>query len=334
MSNAFIDGLGELLARTREERGISQADAAQRLKLSARQIEAIEAEDWTHLPGEVFRRGFVRNYARLLELNPDDLVRPVDAEATATHTITAPSEGLSIGHSPIARWVAFPLAGLLLFLLVVALLYQWLRQGEQALVTPVEPAVTGQPAQTAPAAGPSTVAPLPGTGEESAAAPATEGDSGTVVLPLPLNPQPVSQPPAGEVPAATPPPASPVPGSPAGQTPGRPAAQGLPALEASGPGLAGREASPATAGIVTIGAVKTGVALRFSAGEDAWIQVVDGQGQRFSKLVRGGGQEQLSGSPPFKLVVGNAAQVKLTYNGHQIDLTPFIGEKVARLTLE
>lgn len=76
------------------------------------------------------------------------------------------------------------------------------------------------------------------------------------------------------------------------------------------------------------------VSMRFTPAEDAWIQVVDSKGMRFSKLVRAGASEVVSGTPPFKLVVGNAANVGLVYNGHRIDLKPFIGEKVARLTLE
>lgn len=329
MSNAFIDGLGALLARTREEQGISQADAAQRLKLSARQIEAIEAEDWTHLPGEVFRRGFVRNYARLLELNPDDLVRPVDAEATATHTITAPSEGLTIGRSPITRWVALPLAALLLFLLVVALLYQWLSQGEQTLVSPVEPSQTVQPAVQSPPAE------TPPAGGQHPATPETGGE-GTVVLPLPLNPQPVSQPPSQSPsqPVSQPSAGTAALGKAAAELQGKPSTGSAPHQEAATSGNLARETGPlateVTIPVPTVGSA----ALRFSTSADAWIQVLDGQGQRFSKLVRAGTQEQLSGQPPFKLVVGNAAQVKLTYNGHQIDLRPFIGEKVARLTLE
>jgi cytoskeleton protein RodZ len=74
--------------------------------------------------------------------------------------------------------------------------------------------------------------------------------------------------------------------------------------------------------------------LRFSATHDAWIQVIDGDGKRFSKLIRAGADDAIAGTPPFKLVVGEAAQVRLSYNGHVIDLQPFIGQKVARLTLE
>jgi cytoskeleton protein RodZ len=80
--------------------------------------------------------------------------------------------------------------------------------------------------------------------------------------------------------------------------------------------------------------VGKGRTLRFAPSLDAWIQVVDGEGKRYSKLVRAGGVELFAGLPPFKLVVGEAAQVQLTYDGHRIDLTPFIGQKVARLTLE
>jgi len=74
--------------------------------------------------------------------------------------------------------------------------------------------------------------------------------------------------------------------------------------------------------------------LRFAPTLDAWIQVVDGQGKRYSKLVRAGSVELFAGEPPFRLVVGEAARVQLSYDGHRIDLTPFIGQKVARLTLE
>lgn len=297
MSNPFIDGLGATLARARENLGLTQVEVANRLKLTPRQIEAIEAEDWAHLPGEVFLRGFVRNYARVLNLQPEELIRPVDPDATATTTITAPSEGLTIGRSPIARWVALPLAVLLLFLLVVALLYQWLSQGEQALVSS-PPSVVTLPGNAAPAA--------PANAADTAVQPAPAASGETVVQPLSLEPRPLDKAPAAPAPGA---PAAPV--SP-------------PATEAAPPASEAPAQAPSRGGSV----------LQFMSGDEAWIQVVDAQGQRFSKLVRAGVAEQLTGKPPFKLVVGNAANVKLTYNGHQIDLTPFIGEKVARLTLE
>jgi cytoskeleton protein RodZ len=58
---------------------MSLADAAQSLKLGPRQVEALEAEDWKSLPGNTMIRGFVRNYARLLNLDADALMRALDA---------------------------------------------------------------------------------------------------------------------------------------------------------------------------------------------------------------------------------------------------------------
>ena len=41
----------------------------------------------------------------------------------------------------------------------------------------------------------------------------------------------------------------------------------------------------------------------------------------------------LGGSPPYKLVLGNASAVSITVDGKPFDLTPYIRGKVARLTL-
>jgi cytoskeleton protein RodZ len=42
----------------------------------------------------------------------------------------------------------------------------------------------------------------------------------------------------------------------------------------------------------------------------------------------------VSGRAPLSLVIGNAANVRLTYNDRTIDLKPYIQIEVARLTLE
>ena len=52
------------------------------------------------------------------------------------------------------------------------------------------------------------------------------------------------------------------------------------------------------------------------------------------KLNAAGSSVDVSGVPPFNLVIGNAAQAKLTYNGRPIDLKPFVDVTVARFTLE
>lgn len=65
---------GEQLAAARESRGLNVADIAQQLKLSPWQVEALESGDYRKLPGAVFVRGFIRNYARLVKLDPAALL--------------------------------------------------------------------------------------------------------------------------------------------------------------------------------------------------------------------------------------------------------------------
>lgn len=70
--------IGECLRAAREACGMSVAEVAQALKLSMRQIEAMESGDWSRLPGRTLIRGFVRNYARLLQLDGDELLTHID----------------------------------------------------------------------------------------------------------------------------------------------------------------------------------------------------------------------------------------------------------------
>lgn len=60
---------GQRLRAERERRGLSVAEAAKQLRLAPRQVEAMEGDDLTALPGGLFARGFLRNYALLLGLD-------------------------------------------------------------------------------------------------------------------------------------------------------------------------------------------------------------------------------------------------------------------------
>jgi cytoskeleton protein RodZ len=69
--------------------------------------------------------------------------------------------------------------------------------------------------------------------------------------------------------------------------------------------------------------------------EEAWLEVRDGAGRTLIASLNPAGTERaLRGQPPFELVVGNAAHVKLTYDGKPVDLKPHIRGEVARFTLQ
>jgi cytoskeletal protein RodZ len=66
--------LGELLRETRESKGISLAEVEEVTRIRQQFLQALEEEDFAALPGEVFTRGFLRNYAMYLGLDPQQVV--------------------------------------------------------------------------------------------------------------------------------------------------------------------------------------------------------------------------------------------------------------------
>ena len=72
---------GEILAARRNELRWTMEEVSQRLKLAPRQIAALEANDFASLPGMASVRGFIRSYARLLELDPVPLLAMMSNEA-------------------------------------------------------------------------------------------------------------------------------------------------------------------------------------------------------------------------------------------------------------
>ncbi|MBK7954500.1 MAG: helix-turn-helix domain-containing protein [Candidatus Accumulibacter sp.] len=94
-------GVGQMLRAAREARNMSVTEAAQSLKLGPRQVEAIEAEDWASLPGNTMIRGFVRNYARVLGIDADLLMRGLDAAQLqrAAHLEVSAGTTASLPHS-------------------------------------------------------------------------------------------------------------------------------------------------------------------------------------------------------------------------------------------
>jgi cytoskeleton protein RodZ len=72
--------IGSQLRTAREAKGLSIGAVSQRTRVPARALSAIERNDRTALPPPPFSRGFVRNYAEEVDLDPDSLVREYFAQ--------------------------------------------------------------------------------------------------------------------------------------------------------------------------------------------------------------------------------------------------------------
>jgi len=167
------DGPGARLRAAREASGLSLDQVAQQLKLAPRQVKALEDEDFGKLPGRTFARGFVRNYARLLNLDGDDLLAlmPDAAHAPALGSPALHSTGTTMGELPTAtvtrpnfmRWL-IPLV--LVASIVGAAAYEWYRGG---LVAPgdVSHTVASAPQVDPQLPAPPATPPAPATGTSS-----------------------------------------------------------------------------------------------------------------------------------------------------------------------
>lgn len=61
--------LGEQLRQAREEKGISIAEVAEQTRISPHYIESIERDDYKPLPGGIFNKGFVKSFAKFVDID-------------------------------------------------------------------------------------------------------------------------------------------------------------------------------------------------------------------------------------------------------------------------
>jgi len=165
--------IGSQLQAAREAKGISIGTLAQRTRVPARALAAIERNDQSALPPRPFGRGFVRTYAEEVDLDPERLVRDYFAQFPAQRasdpvTLHAPERS----WQPPSPWMGMGTAVAILLVVVAAAVVLG-RRGENA----VEPGTVG-----------------------------TTGLSPAATGAGPPSPHPIAQP-DGAAPAVTPPPA-------------------------------------------------------------------------------------------------------------------------------
>ncbi len=157
---------GGLLRAARESAGLTVDAVAQQLKLAPRQVKAIEDSDFAQLPGRTFVRGFVRNYARLVHLDPESVLGALPAsaaapslESPALHP-TAPSIGeLPTAANGKASWTRWAIPVTLVAIIGATVAYEQMRTAADAR--------RGAAHETQAAAEPAT-APLTGARKSSA----------------------------------------------------------------------------------------------------------------------------------------------------------------------
>jgi cytoskeletal protein RodZ len=69
-----MDTVGQHLRHLRESKGMSLEEVSRSTRVPVSSVERIEADRFDELPGEVFVRGFLKSYARAVEMDPEEIL--------------------------------------------------------------------------------------------------------------------------------------------------------------------------------------------------------------------------------------------------------------------
>ncbi|MDQ4076300.1 MAG: DUF4115 domain-containing protein [Chloroflexota bacterium] len=117
-----MSDIGATLREAREERGLSLAEAEAGTRIRVRFLEALENNQFDELPGELYLRGFLRNYASFLGLDPARLLAELGpSETQIRFPLPSRSSGPRFLSEPLQP-SPFPLGRILFTLGVLALL--------------------------------------------------------------------------------------------------------------------------------------------------------------------------------------------------------------------
>lgn len=311
------NGPGSTLAQARTEMGLSHQEVATRLHLAPRQIAALDADDYDHLPGPTYVRGYLRSYAELLGLPPGPILESYaklfSSQPPPDFTTIAPKEQITSQHRQMKLATYMGMA------VIIGLVIAWWQSKEGAAPAPsaivdadapdpamskveLPPLVEAVPDASGLPAPPSPFAPPSSGTAGSTAPPASAVAPPAVPPPTLIGPTP---PPSAPQAAASPPPPPPPP----------------PAVTQS----------PVTEPPVAIG---PRVRLVIHTDEESWVDVRDArQNKLLYETVPPGRSISLEGSAPLSVFLGNVAGVRVEYNGQSYDASRHQRGPVARFTL-
>lgn len=288
---------GSVLREERRSQGLSQEEVGEELRLPVRYVNALETGEYSKLPGDTFARGYLRNYAVFLDIDPVPLLEAYarstkpkkDAGSeTVTKQVKSAVKANDDGREGFPVWVVIGVA-------VALILGAWLSGAFQS----DEIAGSSEPASAAVA--PRSEATLPDAGMP-AETPAGESSSG-----LPDREAALGS--VGNAP------------EPAMATE---AAADVVAQETSlAPG-------PNDAAVLT---PSDSLVIAFS--KDCWIRIRDGAGNTLSSGVKKAGEVlTLESGAPYSLLIGNVEGVLVSFNGEPVDLAPYNDKNVAKFILK
>jgi cytoskeleton protein RodZ len=302
--------LGEVLLAARIAKQLTQQDVSNSLRFSLKQIDALETNTFIALPDAMITRGFIRNYARLLELDAEPLLAVYRAHVPAEqpNPLVVQSSMQQVKLTKDSKpWLSYILGSILVLLFLLAWFFymDYMPKLTDISIEKAVPAseVTTPTLESAPLSLPEIALPaaerLAG-GVDGAVNELDASNANVTVADVATN---TAQ-----------------------------ANVNFPPETKKEPELAGVQRNQLPPNTMADLTVKT---VNMSFSEETWVSVTDKSGQVvFEKTLPAGSAESVEGMPPFNLVIGNAKATKLVFLGQSVDLAAYAKNNVARVRLE
>lgn len=329
---------GQMLRRAREANQLSLDEMVVQTKLSRSILEAMENDNFSALAEPVFARGYYRRCARVLEMPEDELLQAYEQASGEPPPRPVPPGGVGEDEPlyPSRNWLPMVLLVVLGCLMVAAIIW-WTGQPKRTNTLPAgnaAPTEQNQNSSSSSEAGsgaeqanlgvsPSVSPSSSGQTGNGQPAPAGNGGSGGGSSASSAASPTVNQE-AGSASSNSPQQSQ----QAAGQTPA--ASQSQPS-RAQSPSSAQDQPSKGQSGNATGGA---GV-LHLSFNHKCWVSVHDATGKALMNgMAKAGTSRDLKGTPPYRIVLGYAPGVQMTYNGKPVNLKAHTnGNAIAHVTV-
>jgi len=318
-----MTSIGSILRSARETQGLTVTDVAERIKFSVKQVEALEADESAALPEGAFLRGFIRSYARTLHIDETTLLAMLSPSHSSHGDVSdVQVGGVEFSAAGTSNKKNIYLIGGALALAAVLGLFVWSQQ-ESFMVEKVVIEDVKMPGVNAVSA---SLSPSVASNVSSAETVNTEND----IEKAPPVSNVITSPKNTEIAKPALVPVKPV------IPPSIPVTQIKPKQLDTLP----VEIDPVVA-VVNKSTVpldqlkKRPIHILFS--EDAWMEIVDKNGEvLLSRVTQAGNEKWIGGNhrEPYKVAIGKVEAIKIFYKGREVDLTSYNQTGLVRLVLE
>lgn len=282
---------GQRLRAAREEKGLTIQEVASQLRLQQSLIEALEADNEALLPSATYVSGYLRSYAKLLDIPEDSVVPPSRSDSPPPLVVNIANKGEASSRDWPARLITY-----LIIAAIVVSVAMWLfakkNTSEEPVASVAKPEVMEQGGSVNLAL-PESESPATTAADEATQAAGTEAAPGGA-------------------------------GAPAGDGAANADESGAAQAQPEEAQVQAKGATPLTDAIP-----QSKLELRYQA--DSWTEITDNAGRQLRYgLVKAGEDLVLHGEAPFRVFLGYAPGVTVYYNGELFDHSPFRRRDVAR----